>query len=368
MSTLRSLLAILLFLALAVTASAQDSGGKEKPNHEPLFAAIDTNKDGCMTEEEWRAAGAPMSSFNGLVKDGCVTREIMLAAEAPDGIDLNGDGFFTIEEFREFDKIMSVKMAEQGGGGSPPGGAAENRPTISKVDRVYEMWQVQNTFSKHAYYHGAGKHCEELADIWVKEDGEFAPTAKWTNPQGIQESIALIKKNYCTNLTESKKKLLAELSKIYPELKNVPENLGAGYEWAMHTQTTPIIEIAGDGKTAKGLWYSPGIRESVQIIDDNAVTAGGWFWEKYGVDFVKEDGKWKIWHIQMCYDNTPPSWGGQEKAPVTPTNLENVDTIGGLEMSSPNPDPYQAWSPTTVPRIQPRFPEPYYTFSETFSY
>ena len=26
------------------------------------------------------------------------------------------------------------------------------------------------------------------------------------------------------------------------------------------------------------------------------------------------------------------------------------------------------WSPTAVPRIEPKFPEPYYTFSETFSY
>lgn len=26
------------------------------------------------------------------------------------------------------------------------------------------------------------------------------------------------------------------------------------------------------------------------------------------------------------------------------------------------------WSPTAVLRIDPKFPEPYYTFSETFSY
>ena len=33
-----------------------------------------------------------------------------------------------------------------------------------------------------------------------------------------------------------------------------------------------------------------------------------------------------------------------------------------------NPNPYKPWSPTKVPAIEPRFPEPYYTFSETFSY
>jgi len=245
------------------------------------------------------------------------------------------------------------------------------------AQRALDVIQVQNTFSKHAYYHAAGLHCEEMADIWVKEDGEYSSTARWTNPQGIQEGIALIKKNYCTNLTERKKQILEEMSKIYPGLENVPENLGAGYEWAMHTQTTPIIEIAGDGKTAKGLWYSPGISVGGTVIDGKVETRGGWFWEKYGVDFVKENGKWKIWHIGMYYDNTPPGWGatggqpGQAEAAAVgakPEDLEEIPTIGGLEMSRPNPDPYKAWSPTTVPRIQPGFPEPYYTFSETFSY
>lgn len=92
---------------------------KEKPNHQPLFNAIDSNKDGCMTEEEWKAAGAPMSSFNGLVQDGCVTPEHMMASQAPEGIDLNNDGFFTIEEFKAFDKKMSTQMSAGGG----PGGA-----------------------------------------------------------------------------------------------------------------------------------------------------------------------------------------------------------------------------------------------------
>jgi hypothetical protein len=88
---------------------------KEKSNNQTLFKAIDTNKDGCMTEEEWKAAGAPISSFNMLVQDGCVTPEHMMASEAPEGVDLNNDGFLTILEFKAFDKRKSA--------GSGPGGA-----------------------------------------------------------------------------------------------------------------------------------------------------------------------------------------------------------------------------------------------------
>ena len=38
------------------------------------------------------------------------------------------------------------------------------------------------------------------------------------------------------------------------------------------------------------------------------------------------------------------------------------------EANRPNPNPYTEWSPDRVNEIRPRFPEPYYTFSETFSY
>jgi len=250
---------------------------------------------------------------------------------------------------------------------------AAEKPVISAAERALAWTEVQNTMSKHGYYHGAGKHREELADIWVREDGPYAETATWTNPQGVQEGIELIKKNYADNNEASQKKALESLSKLYPELQNAPENLGAGTMVA-HTQTTPVIEIAGDGKTAKGIWYSPGIGISAEVKDGKLNVSGNWFWEKYAADFVKEDGKWKIWHIQMYYDFTPgfnTDWTEVKEQPQEERKDQGepeAQSSMSLEMSRPNPDPYKSWSPTTVPVIEPRFPEPYYTFSETFSY
>jgi hypothetical protein len=60
-----------------------------------------------------------------------------------------------------------------------------------------------------------------------------------------------------------------------------------------HDMTSPVIEIAGDGKTAKGIWGSFG----AGINNPNDV--GGWLSGKYGVDFIKEDGEWKIWHLRF---------------------------------------------------------------------
>jgi hypothetical protein len=250
------------------------------------------------------------------------------------------------------------------------------KPVISDGERALAWTEVQNTMSKHGYYHGAGKHLDELNDIWVREDGEFGNTATWTNPQGVQEGMALIKKNYATKNTENQQKTLDALSKIFPEVKNSPENLGVG-SLVVHTQTTPVIEIAGDGNTAKGIWYSPGMSLNAEVKDGKLNVSGNWFWEKYAADFVKEDGRWKIWHIQMYYDLTPGFNTDWTKVASQPTTDRAVGKDKGepeaqsamsLEMSKPNPKPYKSWSPTTVPSIMPRFPEPYYTFSETFSY
>jgi hypothetical protein len=302
---------------------------------------------------------------------------------------------------------------------------SSGRPTISPGERALAVTQVQNAFSRHAYYHAAGKHLDELADVWVKEDGPYAATVTWKNESGIIEGMDKLKKFYGESLRENQMQLLEQISKIVPEVKNVPENLGVGYEYSMHFQTTPVIEIAGDGKTAKGIWYSPGVHIGGSVLENGKTTmSGGWWMEKYGVDFVNEDGKWKIWHIGMYYDHTPPGWtydengqatyagseqgrrGGAPKAMVTtktdtqheaaaPSVLAGAPGgapgggsggggapgggSGGAPGGAPgggsrgvtlkqNPDPYQAWSPLRATRIQPKFPEPYYTFSETFSY
>ena len=288
--------------------------------------------------------------------------------------------------------------------GSASAADSKGRKEISSGDRALAMMEVQNTFSKHAYYHQVGKHCEEIADIWVAEDGPNAKTAVWTLSGNIMEGIAVIKDEYCTKHLNDQKKALTELSKIVPSVKDIPENIGAGSEYVMHTQETPVIEVAGDGKTAKGLWYSIG--QSVRgTVDSSGKTSvgTGWMWEKYGVDFIKENGKWKIWHLINLMDQGPvdssQAQGGPGGAPGGPGGAPGgqggapggqggAQVQGGApggqggapggqggapggqgstQFKKKTPESFK-WSPTAVPRIDPAFPEPYYTFSETFSY
>ncbi len=277
---------------------------------------------------------------------------------------------------------------------------AKGRPVISDGERALAMLEVQNTFSKHAFYHQAGKHCEELTDIWVSENGPYAKTATWTLSGNVMQGIEMIKLDYCTVHLQGEKQTLAELSKKVPSVKDVPENVGAGAEYVMHTQETPVIEVALDGKTAKGLWYSIGQSVRGEVDSSGKTSVGtGWMWEKYGVDFIKEDGKWKIWHLVNLMDQGPveanaqgqggpggggPPQGGAGGAPGGQGGPGGQagpgggaaggqggppggGGDGGMKYAGKAPDHFH-WSPTAVLTIDPKFPEPYYTFSETFSY
>ena len=83
----------------------------------------------------------------------------------------------------------------------------------------------------------------------------------------------------------------------------------------LHETTTPIIEVAGDGQTAKGFWLMAGVESGLadpknvgvmpenlyeppdKSVDGQRVWAH-WVWCQYGLDFLKQDGEWKIWHFR----------------------------------------------------------------------
>jgi hypothetical protein len=132
-----------------------------------------------------------------------------------------------------------------------------------------------------------------------------------------------------------------------------------------HPLTTPIIEVAGDGKTAKGAWVSPCWEAKMDSVTKLLTSFCTYI--KYGCDFVKEDGKWKMWHYHVYRVFTTP-WN----VPFTEEWEKNVrDKVARFgyerkpDMSTTTDNPY---SKDTVREMLPIPPEPYETFSETFSY
>lgn len=152
----------------------------------------------------------------------------------------------------------------------------------------------------------------------------------------------------------------------------------------LHQITTPVIEVAGDLKTAKGMWMSTGA--ILMLHDTDSETGRSFTWDsgKYAVDFINLDGTWKIWHLHVCdlwrtgFDCDPVASAGTLDPGTTQEMIDqwNARAAAG-ETVLPHGMPIIPDGPTTfhyayaadssAPR-QPRPPEPYHTFADTFAY
>ena len=145
-----------------------------------------------------------------------------------------------------------------------------------------------------------------------------------------------------------------------------PEELGGLSDeelWAVGSNTvlnmtTPLIEVAFDGQTAKGMWYVYGATTEVYSKGPKAA----WNFGRCAVDFIKEDGVWKIWHMIMYTDIECPLGGnwGRDK-------MYEHEGVAIPEPTVKN-EFYKGMSPEFISLVAPDLPEPYDTFANTFSY
>lgn len=225
-----------------------------------------------------------------------------------------------------------------------------------KVQRVLDYMEIQNVIAKHVYYYGDQKQWEELDTIWAKK----VPDVAYAHNADAYVGMEIIKLYYGRDNEAMRREKLAMISRLFPDIKNKPENEGIG-DLNVHPITTPFIEIAGDGKTAKGIWYSTSLCAEIQK-DGKLLPMS--IWGKYGVDFIKEDGKWKIWHFRVYNDFMVPEGEGWEQ------NLNNFPgrTFKGAATPNKQLKPYNFYSPKTVPQYEPKPSEPYETWNDSMSY
>ena len=128
-----------------------------------------------------------------------------------------------------------------------------------------------------------------------------------------------------------------------------------------------LVEIAEDGETAKGIWHCMGAYSDI----DEKGPAAYWTWGYYCVDFIREGGEWKIWHMQYLNDIDSPcglKWDG--KADYGYPDLPEFEALRGYKLPEPNVPVTlrEHYSPARPHTDAPRLPESYRSFAETFSY
>jgi hypothetical protein len=215
----------------------------------------------------------------------------------------------------------------------------------ASTQRALDYQEIANIAGKHEYYHTALRHKDELNNIWAQEADDIS----WTNNSQKYSGWDEVYTFYVTDLASNLSSSLASSNAIDSSIAIIDANLGTGILW-YHTLNSPIIEVAGDGKTAKGLWMSFG---TVTGPGGTSMTAQ-WTCESYGIDFIKENGKWKIWHLRLFvyfYSNVDDHWYNTS---------EN-------QAYSATGEYYPGYSLYTI-ASSPKIPEPYDTWDNTFSY
>ncbi len=235
-----------------------------------------------------------------------------------------------------------------------------------QAQRSHDRAAVENLFGRYMTLHNAFRD-PEIVGLWVRKGtpdvrAQYSNNGVYTNWDNIMS--------------------------YHAQRPNPPGKL------IYHFLASPIIEVAADGKTAKGMWLRSGLESGLtspeaakgapDFMYEKTVTVDGkkvWMhtvYAKYGVDFIKQDGQWKIWHFH-CFEVARAPFGmGWIPFAAAAQDSPFADDLmyfgeDGKPVMMPRPDgpatirhtPYRTDKGQTLD-LKP--PVPYRTFAETFAY
>ena len=215
----------------------------------------------------------------------------------------------------------------------------DNDRLRQEIVRLQAIQEIKNVMGKYQVYHTPRTFWKTPELFALKQPDVSVEIAMWGVYTGAEQVKA-----------------------VYQRIMVEPI-VGTMFE---HDLTTSMIEVAGDGQTAKGVWFSPGHETPIKDKKHQA----HWCWGKYACDFIKEDGEWKIWHMHF-YDSFMctyyQSWVDikrprdlkiadinpvfAEYPPDKPTTFRtSYNTESVRETIPPCPEPYDTWDGKSIAR------------------
>lgn len=157
-------------------------------------------------------------------------------------------------------------------------GADEVRALVRRVQYLEDMAAIQKLQSGYVHRLFTQRY-ESIPDLYARNapdvSVEFSDSGLFTGHESV-----------------------TRLYNAFGRTREVP-----GF-FILHMAVNPYIEIAADGRSARSHWLSPGAA--------NSPGGSSWIWGPYYVDYVKEDGEWKILHSNLVPLFRNPyqySWG-----------------------------------------------------------
>lgn len=233
--------------------------------------------------------------------------------------------------------------------------------------------QVENVKAKHAYLHGRADATGEWSVIWSRSDD-----CSWAHAFGRMRGFDQVYHGSVGDYDKMCMENWLDLYEVYPEVTGKdPRPL---MECSVHTLVTDVIEVAADGKSARGCFITPGVIHSRLTADkgeDGKVHRSPKYchvlWERYGSDFVCEDGEWKYLHEHVCPDIVGDmdhtNWAADEFARITSPNPGEAmpPTLGCPPVADPGPM-HMPYSVLSTPQNSVPWPEPYETLDNDNTY
>ena len=224
---------------------------------------------------------------------------------------------------------------------------APNYSDLELMERVWDVEEIKKTAAKRCYYVANDWRERELSELWVS-GREAKQTASFGRNWGYYVGMDAIREYY---VEQHKKHISALPGKEYGD--------GCMFH---HPASTGLVYEAYDGKTARGLWYC--ISQETLPTSETEADAR-WYMEKLAIDFLKEDGTWKIWHMVIATDLQSEAGANYMEQKV---DLPDEENAAYVEFGTPN-------LPMRVHNERynwldnyPAPPVPYATFDEKNSY
>ena len=196
---------------------------------------------------------------------------------------------------------------------------------LVRVQRLEDQLEIQKLQSKYAHCLFTQKFDRIVEECFAKHVEDISVEF---SDSGVYRGMESVRALYAA----------------FAVTKNIP-----GY-FILHMAVNPYVEIAADGLSARSHWLSPGAAGSA--------TSASWIWGPYYVDYVREDGAWRIAHSNLAplfRNRYETSWAlapdhGTVRGPLTvkpqePTTLyrpynEVKQERDIFKHHPPLPDPY----------------------------
>lgn len=131
--------------------------------------------------------------------------------------------------------------------------------------------------------------------------------------------------------------------------------------------SAPVICVAQDMRTARGMWTSVGCYNEVSSAYG---PQSHWSWQVFAVDFIWEKDGWRVWHMRQLTELDALCGADWSKPQREPERRPEFQPLEAAVIPGPNRPCalHQPWSPQRLAANLPGLPQPYVTFGETGTY